>query len=229
MLYDIGHYLEGQVCPVCAVVAENEARFVRWFDLEYASSPPMWAMMAGGGLCRKHSEQLEGLGTRLSAALRYVTDSRRSALAGLGQQVGETRKSWWMKGPDWFQRYFWRKSLKRQIAALTGTVGCPGCDSNRHAVRYGVIVMKEYLLREDGRELYRRYPTLCWTHLVDVLQQADTPETVNFLVDCHKVRMEQWAGEFEEYFRKLDYRYAQEPKGSEQQVWRIVLHFFARG
>lgn len=80
----------------------------------------------------------------------------------------------------------------------------------------------------ENENLYRGSDGLCWKHFTLAVARAGR-EVAVFLTEDLINRLETLEGQFGEYFRKRDYRFAHEPKGEEQQAWLKALEILMGG
>jgi len=205
-------------CPVCEKIIYTGQLFIARLSQEPAASEEF----STGDWCLKHFRQLECLDSTAADQLRELAAAKQ--LARLGQAIEEytalARSPWKVRVK------FFKKRLRPQAAVPVVPVApCPACEAETAARAAATAEMAAFVQSEAGRTKYGTAPFLCWDHLVGVLLTSE-PGAAQFLASCHIARMQDWENRFAEYFRKREYRHAEEPKGPEQNTWREALMFF---
>ncbi|MQL51613.1 hypothetical protein GFC01_04925 [Desulfofundulus thermobenzoicus] len=218
---EIERALREQKCPVCLEINNRVELFFRWFDIEYCHEFTMMELLARGGFCPRHGNRIAEIGSKLARTYEYITKERRERMEEVSKLVLAFRENRWRKTFNLLRKSY-QKKLKRLLSFETL---CPACTTEHEARQFGVMKMADFLKAEANRDQYSNLPALCWTHMSDVLVVSE-PEVALFLADCHRKQLARWEKDFAEYFRKMDYRYAHEPKGGEQHAWLKALKFF---
>ncbi len=208
--YDIvGAFREGD-CPICTVVADGADKYIKWFLMENYSQASTLLNLAEGGFCHDHAYKIAGLSShQLSVTFNFITKD-------LANKIEKARDN----PPDKISSR--GKKEKQRFADLKRKKPCPVCDTIAFYGKYAGNVVIKLLSEEKSRELYQKSGGFCRDHLLLVLELA-TPELEDFLLDDFKSRLEGINADFEEYFRKLDYRNASEPKGTERDAWKRAI------
>jgi Family of unknown function (DUF6062) len=109
---------------------------------------------------------------------------------------------------------------------LVATAGCPICETARFNER---VFLGELLRWFDDAELQSKYrPSfgLCLPHLQLAHDQFPEHPQLPALLAAEREKLVALRSELQEFTRKRDYRYADEPKGHEQTSWRRVVEKF---
>ncbi|MDI6894490.1 MAG: DUF6062 family protein [Bacillota bacterium] len=203
-------------CPLCRLAHAAEQTYWTWFVLENYYSGPTLETLCRGGFCRTHAWRAAQLaGNRLAATYdvlaRDAQERLRTALGVIGASGARvTRRRW--------------------RALLAGTLErkgpCPVCQTAAQRAGVGARHLVVLLAEEGGRARYAASDGLCWNHLVEACRLGDHPVTA-FLVEDFLVRLGRLEEGLQEFFRKSDYRFAHEPKGSEQQAYLDAIERFS--
>jgi len=203
-------------CPLCREGARDERREIATFVREGRFSQTSRTLfLAGGGYCRRHAWLLHSrateLGTGASIVDLYGMVLRRDLreLDALSRRLSPRR----------------RPRPRRVLARGP----CLACERTRVADERHAYFLVEALREEPVRQSYRRSDGLCVEHASSVLAAGLAEgelDVVRFIVDDLVSRLNGLAGRLAEYNRKRDYRYADEPKGDEQQSWMDVIRHY---
>jgi hypothetical protein len=210
--YDIiGAFRESVDCPVCTVVAECADKYIKWFLMENYSQSSTLLNLSEGGFCRDHAYKIAGLAShQLSVTYDFIIKDLTDKMAKARGNPPDKTPS---RGKREKQRF---DILKRQKP-------CPLCETIEFYEKYASRVAVQLLSEAQYRDLYRKSTGLCRDHLLQVLELA-TPELEDFLLDEYSSRLDELSAEFQEYFRKLDYKNAAEPRGAEQDAWKRAVN-----
>jgi hypothetical protein len=188
-------------CPICRVRAEGLERFFFWFTMEnYAASELITELNRAGGFCAIHARVLtSGLYRYVgSVTAQYVLTAERIELEQVQARLNA--------------RY-------RRRRANRSRQECPACaraaEDDEHLARVWV----EALAAPDFRQQLETSEGLCLPHLRRVIDYAPADMASEFLQNQID-QLKRLEAELNEYFRKIDYRFADEPKGVEQTAWQ---------
>lgn len=220
-------------CVICNLALEAETRFFQWFFIETYYAQPMLADLAEGGFCRLHALRLVSRARpyALSATYRVLLDAYKARLGKslvatrreLERGGGETGDSLLKILTDRLLRNRYRGGETRGVAPRKNP--CPACRSTSDSAAFAIKVLVESLETGNPPEaatMLRGSDGLCCIHLDEALQQAG-PLSRAALLEVQLAAVEKLEGDLEEYFRKEDYRFAEEPKGKEQHAWRRAI------
>ena len=167
--------------------------------------------LAGGGFCHDHAYKIAGLSShQLSVTYSFIAKDLADKVAKARDNPAGNISSG-------------GKKAKHRFDLLKRNKPCPVCDTIKFYEKYAAGAVVPLLSEAENRELYQKSTGFCRNHLLQVLDLA-TPEIEDFLLDDYKRRLEELNDEFQEYFRKLDYRNAWEPKGAEQDTWKRAIN-----
>lgn len=207
-------------CPACVYGDENKKMYLKWFNLENHNSPQTLLAISRNGLCRKHGWELSLFGNKLSTLNQFVINKKIIELESLKAAFLSDQKSVLCK--------VWPFSIilskKKKSRLQYSTLKCPLCEAVKQGEQMALLLMINFLNTKKGLEAYRNSPSLCWRHLIGLF--SDLPSNLTVLLsDIHIEQLEKMDRDFEEYFRKTDYRFSHEPKGEEQLAWLKSLRF----
>lgn len=216
-------------CPVCRVVKEREEKTFWWFLTEnYHEIRVLEELMDNSFLCGYHAGILAGgdhgslsyvfqflirgdintLNT-LKQSLDGTSDQKAGALSGFLRRPGGSK-------PGMIDEF------------MAGYRSCRFCRLNENTSGYIEELFAE-LLRDDPafREAYSQSHGLCRRHFIEVLKLSEDKAPSDFLLKDMIRRLDEMKDAFDLYFHKLDYRFADEPKGEEQNTWLQALQYYS--
>lgn len=187
-------------CPICMALVElRQTHRHTWLTALPADSPERAAFIAAGGVCRGHAGVLDDLAPE---ALRELYAAAWAVARATLAAAPQPTRAW----------------LIRSQSPEVDPLPCPlGAEADRagHA-------MAEELAQRTAAEgmLY------CLPYLRPVLQ-AVPRDRVSTLRAQQGHRLGALVAELNEFVRKSDWHYRDEPKGSEQGAWARAAAFFA--
>jgi len=221
----IEELIEENLCPACVYGDESKKTYYIWFDLENYNSLPTMINIADNGLCRQHGWEISSLGNKLSTLNQFVANTKTAELKKLKAPIQSVQK----RG-IWPFSFITTKSvenkLKSELKQKLSNKKCPVCKTIEDGETTALILMNTFLKKESGLEVYKNSPSLCWRHLCGLINIVPS-EIALPLIDIHIKQMEKLDEDFNEYFRKTDYRFSHEPEGEEQLAWLKSLKFYA--
>lgn len=179
-------------------------------------------LRASAGLCRRHAWKLAELGCtyQMAAMYQYLVEDKQIRLQRLVATLERAASS----GQRPWSRNRTRLALARR--EVQPAAACPACTdlakTTEHALRELVrglddLEFRELLVESDG---------LCMPHFAQALEVA-TEREISILIEVQQARLEALRRDLAEYMRKVDYQFADEPKGDEQTAWRRAIALFA--
>lgn len=209
-------------CPICHLVEEGEERFFIWFILQdYYVPGMMQKLKAGGGLCAEHTRRL--LHTRavypITVMYEYIlADIRDRIVRVLSEaQVENQSTSRWIP---------WRNDSDLKFSDVQPVAPCPACASREQTTEWAVLALYELLANEMDRTAYQASSGLCLPHFWRAVAKAPADQA-ELLAEVQLAHLDRLVDDLAEYCRKVDYRYASEPKGAEQDAWLRAADFCA--
>ncbi len=186
-------------CALCRLADEAAAAYIESALYEGMTDPPTRnRLRASGGLCRRHAWQMTRMrASALGTALVY-RDVLADLIAGLETpNAGRGRQADPLPEP-------------RQP--------CPACSTGNDVAGRAGDVLRAHLNENEIAAAYKAAGGLCLAHLRAVLARAR---------DGEGETLRQWQlaiyrdlrAELDELIRKHDYRFRQEPVGSEADSW----------
>ena len=105
----------------------------------------------------------------------------------------------------------------KALAALRSRAHCPLCQAAAEAAESKIDILLEELANDSFLDAYvSSAGLLCRPHLLVALAKDPAEAIVGPLLEKHLRVLDADAAELDEYLRKKDYRFSDEPKGAEQ-------------
>jgi hypothetical protein len=203
--YELAEAFRLAGCPLCRVVTADEERWMESFWREGKSGrDARLAFYAAGGFCRRHAWLLH------------------RSVAGAGAAIADVYGALADRDLEWFDKVL---SRRRREVRLGRRSPCPACLAADDAVGRKAYFLAGLLRTGEARALYRASDGLCFRHLARTLEEtaAEDDETAAFLLEDWRDRLARVRAQLAEFDRKRDVRYADEPKGPEQDAWTDVI------
>jgi hypothetical protein len=193
-------------CALCRLAHRSAERSLRAFFTEFVNDPEVRVRFRKTrGFCREHTPLLSQSGDALGVAILYA------------DLADETRTRWrsgiWSQKNRLFSRWF----------PGNDEPGCPACSTESEAeARFAAALAAGLRQDESTWDALRAGPGLCVRH-VEQVAAAAAPADAARLMELELRKMDALVAELEEFVRKNDYRFRDEPWGPERDVWRRAL------
>ncbi|MBI4492837.1 MAG: hypothetical protein HY690_08610 [Chloroflexi bacterium] len=201
-------------CPVCRAEQAAERAFTALGTQPERAQAEFRARLARSPLCQAHASALLAAGAGLPSAQGLLA-ARLERLATLQRALAARATP----------------GAARDLAAARWAVAapeaCPACEVVVFAAWEAARWSGHVLGTPGAAEPPRVARALCTRHLPLVLQYA-SPEAARLVCEAQTARIRALLAELAEFFRKVDYRYAHEPKGEEQSAWLRGIERMAR-
>jgi hypothetical protein len=202
-------------CPVCQCAAADEWQYFIDFVRYSLNDPDLRdKLLKARGFCSRHGwiflqvlEREFGSGTPAAMLYRHLIKVELETIA----RMRHPRR--------------WRKPSLRAVH-LTPDLPCPACEALNASTSRQMGFFLDEMDRPYFREAYRVSEGLCGQHLLEALERSESKATSEELISHWTDKLLALREELEEFLRKLDYRYAHEPKGKEQTAWIRAVEAF---
>jgi uncharacterized protein DUF6062 len=206
--------MASQGCPLCRLATKAERTFIdslnyeRVLDLETRD-----ALKASRGMCAHHSRVWQHVqGSALSVAIVYrvsVLDLLRDTDPDKAQSGSVFRR---------------RSRAMAPGVQLETAATCPACTiGDDAAARFGGQLLKD-IRDAEAQALFIACGGLCLPHLRQVVTLKGTEHIQELLMSTQRQAWTQLMGELEEFIRKNDYRFVDEPMTpAEATSWTRAL------
>ncbi len=205
-------------CPLCSVIATHERRYIEAFWPAARTDPRLRERFwDAGGFCGRHAwlfqHHLAARQTGPAVADLYGRLIERD-LSAIDERLGSLERR---RRPGRAHRWPERRGR------------CLACEDRDLALERKAAFLVLVLDDERARRRYAISDGPCLPHLATLVEQAlaEGGGAARFLVEDWRHRLERLSLGLSEYRRKLDARYAEEPRGAEQGSWTDAIRRYA--
>lgn len=206
-------------CPLCSVIATHERRYIETFWPGARTDPHLRERFwAAGGFCARHAwlfhrhlAAREGGPSAIADLYLRLAERDLAAIDELLGSLGRRR----------------RRDRPGRWPARRGR--CLACEDRDRAVVRKAEFLTIALDDEEARRRYAASDGACLPHLALLVERAVAEDagTARFLAEDWRRRLAGLRHGLSEYRRKLDVRYAAEPRGAEQRAWTEAIRRYA--
>lgn len=217
-------------CPVCTVVLDSMERLMSSWSYEgFTDAAHREELIRNRAFCPLHTWQLAQRGNTFQLAVIYrevLTDMK----AELDHGEGESHL---VQVPGWMARL--KRRLRRKALSPSSTevtllsTTCSFCRSRTNIEQQLVQTLAPLLKDEEAQTLFRQSTGLCQLHFLFACEyaKARAPDSLQPLIEAQRACLQRTLEEVQELLRKHDYRFSEEPHGSEMTSWRRAAQLCA--
>ena len=205
-------------CPICAVMAAHERRYIEAFWPAARTDPHVRERFwDAGGFCGRHARLFERRlaarqgGPAIADLYGRLVERDLSAIEERLRSLDRPRRR--------ARALRWPERRRR----------CPACEDHDLALERKAAFLVLALHDHRARRRYAISDGPCLPHLATLIDQALAEDrgTARFLIEDQRDRLERLGRGLSEYRRKLDARFAGEPRGAEQGSWTDAIRRYA--
>lgn len=217
-------------CPICTLVIESVQHFMDTWQYEgFTDVEHRHLLIQSRGFCPLHTWQLAQNKAPFQLAVIY-----QEVLTEILDDLNRDTHTLTTVSPDEAApETAWKKLWKRK-GRPHKTIGpaydrCPICRIRAAAEERFTGTLLEHLPSQEMRTLLSQSTGLCLQHFAQARRRAESsdPAILSSLLDCQRTCMQRTLEELRESIRKHDYRYLDEPRGSEMTSWRRAAQLCA--
>jgi hypothetical protein len=192
-------------CAVCRVAQRAAFHYLDTLNYEGVNDPGLrQGLLEANGLCFRHAwEWTRMRGSALGVAIVY-----RNIIKDIHEALSD-------QGPA---REAGRSGEIRLAEQLQGRASCPACTREQAAATAAADLLLQHLDDPEIRRLGDAASALCLLHFRLILSKARAGQAIH-LIEQQSTAFEKLLGELDEFIRKNDYRFANEPLGEERDSW----------
>lgn len=197
-------FTAAQYCPFCYLEEQTiKAYFGTILYESVNDSKVREELIKSEGYCCRHAHYLTNIGESCGIALLYQDQVQR--FLQLLQQKST---------PDWHKRI----KLKDMHSL------CPACQNQfEHRDKYISVFLEGILEVTELKEAYENSVGICRPHLFILLNATQNPAIQKMVYEHEKQELIHLLNELKEFIRKHDYRFNDEPFGSERDSWKRAI------
>ena len=216
-LHDLREALTQPGCPVCRLVERDTGRYLDNLLWENVNDPGLRREIRRAlGFCREHTRMLisrPGASLGLALIARDVWEEIQRAMETAPAFRPQDRRARLPVAP-----------AAGLLDRLTPQGECPACVHARALEDLYLDILLEKLVGEGGLlAAYGASDGLCLPHFRRALARARDGAAGAALVGAQRAIGQRQLAELDEFIRKNDYRFRDEPWGRERDAWRRAL------
>jgi len=200
LYYELMDALRTGGCPLCHLGRRAASRYIETLNYEGVNDPGLRRHLRDAhGLCHRHAWEWTKLrGSPLGVAIVY-----RNLVKDLAEILEEQAEG---------------RGRRPAAARLAPTGRCPACRASDEAVqRYGRTLLA-WLEQEELAAAYASAGGLCLPHLREVLGMANDAQ-MRTVLGWQEAIYRDLIAQLDEFIRKHDHRFRDEPFGAEKDAW----------
>lgn len=222
---EIAQLLGQEGCPICTICDEYLQRSWLWFFREsYASGSQVGKYIDYWGFCKHHTKLVAKIGPTWQKSVIYsaIIDAKLPILKDVVNVLKSSSPAF---SP--LEKLFIRR-LRRMSGRIRPKGECLFCKSVDETARFYVERLVNALSYPEIERLFKRSSGLCMHHFFQILSNLDANNApqLALVAELQMEKLSNLQQEFDEFFRKADYRYSSEPKGQEQTTWTRTVQRF---
>lgn len=189
---------EAKECWLCNLEEKATHAYLEAILYEAVNDAKVRAeLIRSRGYCHRHAHYLVGLRDSLGVATLY-----------------QDQVNLFLKSLD---------KMDSGSKSKPGTTGelqpCPACQNQKEARDRYILTFLEGLAESEIKAAFESSPGLCIPHFFIISEAAKETATRQYLQDMERKSLEMLLQELQEFCRKHDYRYSDEPYGKESDSW----------
>jgi len=213
-------------CPICLLLERGSRQYLNSLFYEFVNDTAVRKrLQRSGGFCSWHAwlaTEISGTNTGIAIIYRDLLEGESAILRSLHRILskGDPRRA-----RGWLPRSK-RSRICRMLALWERRPPCPVCESNARAELSYLKELAEHFHEEDFRQRFRASQGLCLPHLRRLAEGFFDHPNFPTILEEHLRKYERLVWDLEEFWRKFDYRFQDEPYGSEADSWLRVIGTF---
>lgn len=213
-------------CPVCTLLEEGAVKALDGLMYEQVNDPfTRDRLVESHGFCNWHAWMIPSVhNTALGTVLIYksLLDETLERLEAVRREARPRGR--WRRLRESLTG--WREEPLPMLAWRSKKTRCYLCTFARRTERDALQTILEFMGEADFAEAFSRSSGLCLPHLYGAMGVGRDHPNLQILLAAHAKRWRDLVWELEEFARKFDYRYADEPRGRESGSWHRALEAF---
>jgi len=197
-------------CALCELELASIRRYFKDLLYESVNDPKVRSnLLSSKGYCRVHARVLASFRDGLGTAILYQ-DQVRLFLSFLDELE--------QRAP---------RRIPKAAAGWRPEQRCPACRIQLQSRERHVSIFVKGLVYEEMVSALKESPGLCVPHFLAAVKAAANTPCRQPLIAIERQKFEELLGDLEEFCRKHDYRYSDEPFGKQGDSWLRALRMLA--
>ncbi len=214
-------------CPICTLLVSGMRRNFFWFLYENVNNLHIRKQLyESDGYCTAHAWLLyqierEEWNDNLDVAIIYK-DLVKKSFQNLEKKVTHKQEKSLISFFNRWKRCF---SFGKAQKPVVKKPPCPACLHQQKLENVYISSLIESLRFQEFQDLYKESYGLCIKHYEKTMDKLDDENIKNLLYNVQRSKMNKIIELLDEYIRKHDYRFVNEPKGEEinSPRWAIEM------
>ena len=220
--FDLLDALRVPGCPLCNRVKDHSWKFLD--NLFYERVTDVWTRVGlrkSKGFCNWHawmSTEINNSNSGIAIIYKDLIDA----------EVEELHK--WIKGKRFVRRINLGRGKRNHRTLLSAWIekfSCPVCKLVGDHERMDAGVLLDFIDEEAFSQEFEKSSGICIRHLIRTIRNFGEHPNLPLLVEKQLEKYRFLSDELGEFIRKLDYRFSNEPKGSEVSSWKRAIEQFS--
>ena len=214
-------------CGVCRLAVKAVKRYAAGIIYEYANDGKVQEdVLRARGWCNLHAWQLaDQTGAAFDVAILYRSTLRRMLQIMKSYEAQEPQEDQnspmtWLRAAVGSGDGDYATDLAE---ALAPEGPCPACRLRAQTEKAYLETLLEHIGDTDISVPFERGGGLCWAHYRLALEQKPTAAQLRALSGLQRAATEHLHAELQEFIRKHDHRYQNEPMETEGDSWLRVV------
>lgn len=212
-------------CPICRACNEQLEKSWFWFFKEsYAEGLRVAKYVDYWGFCNHHTELVAEIGPTWQKSVIYssIIEKKLRLLKELPKRLRASATA-----PLPFE-YIHARRLRKIVQETRPNDRCLFCESVEETGHLAIAQLLRVLSDPEIKQLLSQSSGLCVHHFFQALDSMNENNMIQLgeIVELQIQKLTSLKHDFEEYFRKSDWRLRHEPKGPEQTAWLRAMKMF---
>jgi hypothetical protein len=213
-------------CPICELIQRDSKRHLDTLYYERTMDPGLRAALRRSiGFCNYHawqSTEIQNVGLSIGVIYEDLLDVQRRDLSEIirdlkGKNRGRLFHFW--------KRPSYDESVHHRVFAPDAP--CPVCSFDAQFTVYYLREMIRSISEQEFEEGYRSSSGLCIPHMQMLIGTFWDHPNLPAILELQSSKLDALSKELKEFIRKHDYRFKDEPRGTEFDSWRRAVEQFA--
>ncbi len=223
--FDLIDALKVPGCPLCHRMKTLSLRFLDSLFYERVTDVGTRVGLARAkGFCNWHAWMSTEVPHSNSGIAIIYKDLLEAEIEGFSTWVEKNKPA---EGRPLGRRRRGRTLRRGGLASWMGKEPCPICKQVEAHEGMDMGTFLDFMDEEAFTQAFRQSSGICVRHLVVMIERFEAHPNLPLLVERQLEKYRSLTDELGEFIRKLDYRFAKEPKGSERDSWRRAIEQFS--